>query len=243
MNCKNCNTIVKQHFCPNCGQKASTQRFTVKSALIDVFFDNVLEVNKGLFYTIKQLFFRPGNSIRDYVQGKRINYRNYIELLLITITVSYFLGEYVTVQISDLLGNENMYEGANKLVKEFGRFSSEHTKLYMLMLIPINAVFSFLWFKKAKQNYMEHLVMITYKSSAELIISTFFVIITIFYSDTTVLKTLLNVVSVIILLYSIWFLYQYFSSYGYKKWKLFLLSILATISSQTLIGLVLAILA
>lgn len=243
MYCKNCNTLVKQHFCPNCGQKASTQRFTLKSAVIDVFFDNVLEVNKGLIYTIKQLFTRPGHSVREYVQGKRINYRNYLELLLITIAVSYFLGEYAIIQTSDLLGYENMYKEANELVKKFGRFSSEHTKLYMLMLIPINAVFSFLWFRRAKQNFMEHLIIITYKSCVELIISTTFVIITIFYADILVLKTILNVISGLIMLYSIWFLYQYFSFFEYKKWKLIILSILVTISAQTLIGIVLAILA
>lgn len=40
-----------------------------------------LHVNKGFVYTIKELFTRPGQSIKEFIEGKRI--KHYKPLLLV----------------------------------------------------------------------------------------------------------------------------------------------------------------
>jgi len=242
VNCKNCNTKIEQIFCPICGQKTNTKRYVVKSALFVDAFQNLFEVNKGLVYTIKELFSRPGNSIREYIQGKRIRHRNYIELLLIVIAFSYFLEQYASINSANLVTSESIYEGTNSLMRSFVEFSNENPKLYMLLMIPLNALFSFIWFQRSKQNYIEHLILNTYKSSAEVIITILFIIITILYSDIAVLKIILGLFSTLVMAYSVWFYYQYFSDFDYKRWKLLGRSFLAAISSQISVGLIIALL-
>ncbi len=85
-------------------------------------------------------------------------------------------------------------------------------------MIPIYSLFSFLWFRMAKLNYSEHLVLNSYKTAGELIISLLFTIITIFYTN---ISNLLLVYYILVFfggtIYSVWFYSQLFSGYGYSR--------------------------
>ena len=76
MQCLNCNNEVKEQFCPICGQKTSTHRFSFSHIFNNGVLNGIFNVNKSLFYTLKELFTRPGHSIREYIQGKRIRHFN-----------------------------------------------------------------------------------------------------------------------------------------------------------------------
>ncbi|MFY8110851.1 MAG: DUF3667 domain-containing protein, partial [Flavobacterium sp.] len=87
--CLNCDRDVHENFCPNCGQKTTTHRFTFKHFLHD-FIHGVFHLDKGFFFTLKELFVRPGNSTRAYIQCKRVNYFNAFTMMLILIAVAHF---------------------------------------------------------------------------------------------------------------------------------------------------------
>jgi hypothetical protein len=97
------------------------------------------------------------------------------------------------------------------------------------MQIPFLALFSYLFFRNSKQNLTENLVLNTYKTSAELLLSTLFTMISVVYKNIAVLSYLYSVVAVLTLSYSVWFYYQYFSAFGYSKVSLLLRSVLTTV--------------
>lgn len=84
-NCLNCNHHLYSNFCSHCGQKASTHRFSISHLLTHEFLHGLMHIDKGILFTLKELFTRPGHSIREYIQGKRINHYHFLSLLLIIV--------------------------------------------------------------------------------------------------------------------------------------------------------------
>lgn len=42
--------------------------------------------DQGIFYTAKQLFIRPGHSIREFIEGKRVEHFKPLSLVIILAT-------------------------------------------------------------------------------------------------------------------------------------------------------------
>ena len=80
--CLNCHNKYEGNYCPQCGQSAATQRFTVKSAL-----SQTLDVwgmgNRSLPRSVWHLVTRPGQMIGDYLDGKRMPYFPPVKMLFV----------------------------------------------------------------------------------------------------------------------------------------------------------------
>ena len=211
--CMNCGNMLHHQFCATCGQKASTRRFSLKHFIVNDFVSAVLQLNKGFFYTLKELFTRPGHSIRAYVEGKRTKHFNYIAFLLILVGASMYLMQFSPLDFNEVVNADH----TENLPLDFNLEFNENQKIILLISIPILALISFLSFKKAAHYYTEHLVLMTYKTAGEFALNILFLIITIFLGYETISPQVLFIVTLIINLYSVWFLYQYFSVFGYSK--------------------------
>lgn len=233
--CKNCNEIITAKFCPNCGQKTSIHRYSIKHFIEHDLIHGIWHVDNGIFFTIKELFIRPGHSIREFINGKRVGYFNFVTLLLIIIAVSHFVEQYSQVKFSDL-----MPESSKSSINKIDDFTKKYPKLSLLSTIPFYSVFSFLWFRKSKLNLSEHFVLNSYKTVSESIIGLFFIIITIFYTNQEGLITVYSIVIFFSLVYSFWFYKQFFSTYGYSKKSLIMRSV-AVIFSYMLFSMILGI--
>ncbi|WP_299527023.1 DUF3667 domain-containing protein [Winogradskyella sp.] len=89
MECKNCGHTFEEKFCNACGQNSSVSRLTLKSFLGELS-DSIFQVNRGLFFTIRLLFLRPGYAIRAYLNGQRKYYFKPIAFVLLLSTF-YFI--------------------------------------------------------------------------------------------------------------------------------------------------------
>lgn len=69
MNCKSCNTEVSSKYCPNCGHPTSIKRIDGHYIVHEI--EHVLHFERGILYTIKELFIRPGKNVRDYLTENR----------------------------------------------------------------------------------------------------------------------------------------------------------------------------
>ncbi|WP_377167410.1 DUF3667 domain-containing protein [Mucilaginibacter terrae] len=183
-------------------------------------------VDKGILFTLKELLTNPGNSVREFVQGRRANYYNFITLILLIVGVNSLLSQYTHFRVSDL-----MSESTKNTLNDFEKFTTKYPKFVLLIQIPITAFFSFIWFKKAKFNYSEHLVLNSYKASVELLIGLLFSVITIFYTNIKGLTIIYYLgLQLIMIVYGFWFYYQFFSKSAFSKVSLIVKSIMATMS-------------
>jgi hypothetical protein len=88
ISCKNCEFRFKGNYCPNCRQSYETNRITWHE-IGHHFMHAIFHVDRGLPYTINEMFFRPGKTISDYLKGKRAYHFNpFLFLLLLGATAS-----------------------------------------------------------------------------------------------------------------------------------------------------------
>ncbi len=87
-NCKNCNEIIVENFCGNCGQK--TYKRIDKKYIWDEIQYTLLHTNKGFLYSVKNILKNPGKTAREFINGDRVNHYKPILLafaLIISITI------------------------------------------------------------------------------------------------------------------------------------------------------------
>lgn len=71
--CATCHTRFVGNFCPRCGQSAKIGRYSFKNAFL-MFLDVWGLGNRSMFRTLRDLLFRPGYMIRDYLKGMQMAY-------------------------------------------------------------------------------------------------------------------------------------------------------------------------
>lgn len=207
--CLNCGNATENNFCSFCGQKTSTHRFSLKHFVLHDFIHGVFHLDKGFLYTVKELFIRPGHSIREYIQGGRVKHFNYFTLLLIIISLTHFIYKY---SITDDLLNK-----ANGGFVGYSRVESEYAIFTSLSFVPLYAVASYLLFKKSKQSYLENFIFNIYLLNGMLIINCISIFIKIFIPTLEYIQYFHVLMESLKLCYFFWFYFQYFSNFGYIK--------------------------
>ena len=87
--CKNCEHTFQGNFCSNCGQKTNTNAIDFGFIVHEVP-HSAFHLNKGIFYTIKEMSIRPGKTIKEYIDGKRVNHFPPLTYLLILTSLFVF---------------------------------------------------------------------------------------------------------------------------------------------------------
>jgi len=159
--CKNCKTQFEGNYCNNCGQKADQNRFTFKK-LLGEFLYGFVHLHGGFLFTVKELFNRPGEVLRGYIEGRRVNYyRPFSFLLLISLAGSFL---YTRSGIIEYV-NENFLNAGEIL-----NFTSEHFSYRLLMTIPTYALTCWVLYRSYHYNLAEHLIINTYLISQSFVI-------------------------------------------------------------------------
>jgi hypothetical protein len=167
--CKNCNHTFEGHFCNNCGQTAFTQEINAKSVLYEMQY-TIFSIDKGMFYTTRQLFMKPGQTIRDYIIGKRIKHYKPFAYVFVLSTIYMILTKLTnqTNFMSDFLeglknGTEDSEgESSLGLMGDVAQWMANNYAYANLLIIPIFSLASFICFNNSKYNYFQHLVHNSY---------------------------------------------------------------------------------
>lgn len=87
--CLNCNHVVAERFCPNCGQENIEHRKTFHQLFIH-FFEDLTHYENAFWRTIKNLIFQPAALTREYLSGKRLSYLAPVRLYIFISFVTFF---------------------------------------------------------------------------------------------------------------------------------------------------------
>lgn len=216
MNCKNCENKVDGNFCAHCGQNSKVDKLNLPNFLTEIS-DSVFQLNRGLLFTIKELFTRPGHAIRDFIQGKRKEYFKPIAYVL-TLSTIYFLVSRITdspTLIDDFLdGASNGATDADKNKDSIAKFPivlwlSNNYAYTTLLLIPVFSLASFISFLGIGRNYLENIVINSYITGQQALFYSLFMVIGSFFdiNDFTVLFAV-----IISVLFNFWSYIQFFTS-------------------------------
>lgn len=165
--CKNCENIFEGNFCNLCGQNSHTHKINFHYVVHEIQ-HSIFHVDGGIFYTIKELTKRPGNSIREFIEGKRVKHFKPVTYVIILSIIHSFLEHKINKNpfIEDgLLGVLKSLRDNNKVNNgnfEIFEWLIHHYSYTALLLIPIFSLSSWIAFKKSKYNYFENLTLNTF---------------------------------------------------------------------------------
>ncbi|MDB5120104.1 MAG: hypothetical protein JWN56_1322 [Sphingobacteriales bacterium] len=165
--CKNCNHRFKGNFCNNCGQAAHSHRLGLHYIWHDLQ-HGVFHFDNGIFYTIKQLLTKPGHTIREFIEGKRVRHFKPLALIVILAAIYGLIYHYFIIIP---FANEPINAGENILsvYQKILRWSIEHFAYATFILIISTTIASYSIFKKQGFNLAEHLVLNTFYRGLTLI--------------------------------------------------------------------------
>lgn len=215
MNCKNCDySYAPAHnFCPNCGQSTKEERISFAS-LASQLSEGVFQVDKGFLYTLRELFVRPGDSIRAYIDGQRKNHFKPVAYVL-TLSTVYFLlskwagsGTFLTDLVQGVIDGSL---GDDPKVNSLGviQWFIDNYAYLVVLLLPVFALASWLSFRKTKFNYFEHTVLAAYVTGQQAVFYTIHAFVSLFSkSGIWVIGTLILSVA-----YTFYVFRQFFGEY------------------------------
>ena len=201
--CRNCNQhlLLNQKFCHECGQATDTHRINFHYFVHEVP-HSIFHVDGGIIFTLKELFTRPGHTIREYLDGKRKPHFKPLMLVLIMGSVcaliQYFLKDPTKKKFADQpllkgdvktsgLANYVDFEGLVSYFKHIVEWLSNHFAFTVLLMLPIAAFGFFLGFRKYKLNYPEWLVVFLFLAGQSLTVYILFIFLNRFVGNYNVL--------------------------------------------------------
>lgn len=113
--CATCGTEFHGNYCPRCGQRATIGRYSFKSAFL-LFLDVWGLGNRGMFRAIRDLLFRPGYMIRDYLSGMQMAYFPPFKMFFLLIALSVLVDSGFNIKMQN-----NIKRQKEDIVKTFDK--------------------------------------------------------------------------------------------------------------------------
>lgn len=205
--CKNCGHRFEGNFCNHCGQSAKTGRIDIKFLWEDVH-HGILHYDKGIVYSAKQLFLKPGYIIGDYVKGKRVGHFRPISLVIVLATI-YALIYHLT--------NVNLLNSTNNSSVEVYNYLIEHYYWFIIATIPLFAISTKLVFRRQDFNFPEYIIFESFKASQRLIVHTIFLPMIFLVNQPNFTKFCVNILFFIDVSLIIWTNIQFFRTMPISK--------------------------
>lgn len=170
--CMNCQEVSDGNFCTNCGQKTKLGRLSVREILSE-FLSSVFNIDAPFPKTLGNMFFRPYQLVKDYVQGKRKSYYAPVKYMVLCLFLNILIGELVGF---DPIENQRSIDKGKMdpdsvIGYKAGEFLSQYLN-YFLFILPFSmAVFSKLFFWRSPYNFAERTAMGFYLSGQFIVLS------------------------------------------------------------------------
>lgn len=217
--CKNCNHTFTGHYCNNCGQPADTHKLDIHFLLHEIQ-HSFFHINRGFFYTAKELLLRPGHAIRDFIEGKRIKHFKPLSLIIILGSIYGLLYHYFNIKMY-------VTPDANEVIdsEKFNEWVGTHFGWITIATIPLYTLGTYIAFRKQGYNGIELLILNTFKAGQRLLVHIAIFPLFYIYSGTPTIRIISLIVYSIDLILIFWTNIQFFNKLS--KTKAFLLSIVS----------------
>ena len=171
MTCKNCNTEIIYNFCPNCGQPSVLKRIDGHYIAHEI--EHVLHFDRGILFTVRELFINPGQSIRNYISENRSRLVKPVIFIILTSLIYTLISHFFHVE-DEYVKYEGLEETA--FVKILGWMQRNYGYMNIMTGMFI-AVWLKVFFKKYEYNFFELLIMLCFVLGISMLIFAFFALI------------------------------------------------------------------
>lgn len=200
MDCPNCNTIIDEKYCSQCGRPAELPR--IDGQYIRKEIGSVLSFDKGILLTIRELVLRPGQNIREFLFNDRNRLVKPI-IFIIICSLSYTLSQRL-LNFEDGYFNFSSETEDSAILTIFSWVQKNYGYANIIIAFFI-AFWTQLLFRKSGYNFFEILVLIFFIIGVGMLIFSVFGII-----DALTPIRILNIGGITGMLYAAWAIGQFF---------------------------------
>jgi hypothetical protein len=206
-NCKNCDNKSEDKFCPKCGQQIKLER--IDKYYISTQIQHIFTIDKGFFYTIKELVIRPGKAIQAYLFGDRKKHIKPFTFLILTSIIFALTTYFFDINYSYFNVNKITLLQDKISIGALGEWLNKNIGYTNLILGCFFAFWIKILFKKYNYNIYEIIVVLCFVLGQATLIQSLGLIIGEMTSN-----FISRIGFLIFLLYPIWAIGQFF---GKKK--------------------------
>ncbi len=197
--CTRCKSELQNSFCSNCGQARELTRINGQYILSEI--GSVLNFNKGILFTIKELLLRPGLNIQKFILDDRnrlVKPIVYIIICSLTYTI-----------LQQLVGFEDGYVAysysENVITTSIFEWVSENYGYANVLIAVFIAFWVKIFFRKYEYNFFEILILLLFMMGTGMLIFSFLGIV-----GSLINLEILDKMSIIGVLYISWGIGQFF---------------------------------
>jgi len=175
MNCKTCNNPYENtaQYCSNCGAKIVDDRLSLKGTW-EKFIGPFFSWDNNFWRTFFGLFKNPKDVLEAYISGARKKYFHPFSYIILYATIAVFFYKFFPLEIiidysegfAKGFNTTNSTGNAPKIdIKGFMETLMSYYNFFVLLLIPVYALTSYIVFNTRDHNFFEHLVFNSYLQS------------------------------------------------------------------------------
>jgi hypothetical protein len=168
-NCKNCKTEVNQNFCANCGTPITLPRINGRYIFKEI--TSVLNFDKGILFTIKELLIRPGQNVKSFIHEDRNRLVKPL-IFIIICSLIYTVAQQLLHFEEGYVNNGGLEESSAVLIiAEWIQANYGYANIIMAIFI---AMWIKLFFRKYNYNFFEILILLCFVMGVGMLIYTIF---------------------------------------------------------------------
>lgn len=229
INCKNCNTTLGGNFCSSCGHPANMKRVDGHYLLHEV--QHVLHFEKGIFYTIRELLTKPGQSVREFITDNRNRLVKPILFIIITSLIYSTINHIFHVE-EQYITYSSMGSPSTDAIFSWVQGHYGYASIIMGVFI---AFFVKLFFRKYDYNFFEILILLCFTMGIGMLIYALFALAYGIFK-----LNLMGAAGVIGICYCVWAIGQFFDGRKlgnyFKALAAYLLGIITSSITAILLG-------
>jgi hypothetical protein len=199
MNCKNCNAEFTQNYCPNCGQATKIKRIDGRYILKEI--GEILNFERGFFFTVRELLLRPGENVRNFISYNRGRLVKPIIFIIVTSLIYSLVNHFF--QIED--GYVKFGEEKQSTTGHIFKWVQEHYGYANIIMGIFIALWTQLFFRKYRYNFFEILILLCFVMGIGML---FFAVFAIFQGLTHL--DIMQFSGVLAFIYATWAIGQFF---------------------------------
>jgi hypothetical protein len=199
MNCKNCTHKIHGNFCSHCGHAVKLKR--IDSHFIVHEIEHVLHFEKGFLFTMRELLFRPGMAVKEYVSENRSRLVKPIIFIIVTSLIYTLIAHLFHIE-KNILNISTSETSTEMAISNWVHSHYGYANIIMGLFI---ACWLRLFFRKHDVNFFEILILLCFVMG----IGMLFFALSVFMSGLTG-KNLNTIFGIIIFIYLAWAIGQFF---------------------------------
>lgn len=154
--CNSCNQDIPENYCSKCGAPARLQR--IDRHYIQHEIEHILHLEKGIFYTIKELVVRPGQSINTFILNNRSRLVKPIVFIIVTSLIYTLVNHFFHIEEGYLNFDKTNTAGLNPV----NQWIQHHYGYANIIMGVFMAFWLKLFFRKHGYNFFELLILLCF---------------------------------------------------------------------------------